>query len=336
MTLKQLKYLLGVVDNGLNITTAAERLYTSQPGISKQLRQLEQELGVQIFSRKSKSLIGITPAGRTVIEYARKILRDVDNIKSVGKDLMAEQEGTLSIATTHTQARYVLPPVISQFHERYPNVTLELHQGTSEQIAALVAENRVDFAIATDSRELFPELNLLPCFHWDRIVLTKKDHALSSMSGPLTIEELAEHPLITYVFSSSRESSFLKAFSEKNLEPNVVFTARDADVIKTYVRMGMGVGVVAPMALSCDDLEDLYATSAKGLFPTVTTWLGVPRDRALRRYMLDFISLFAPHWPADTIEQATTADSQQLVDDLAANLEMPTKEGCTQGLLDAA
>jgi len=336
MTLKQLKYLLGVVDNGLNITAAAERLYTSQPGISKQLRQLEQELGVQIFSRKSKSLIGITPAGRTVVEYARKILVDVDNIKSVGKDLMAEQDGTLSIATTHTQARYVLPPVINQFHERYPNVNLELHQGTSEQIAALVAENRVDFAIATDSRELFPELNLLPCFHWDRIVLTRKDHDLASNSEPLTIEHLAEYPLITYVFSSNRESSFLRAFNDRQLEPNVVFTARDADVIKTYVRMGMGVGVVAPMAIQCDDLDDMFAVSAKGLFPTVTTWLGVPRDRALRRYMLDFISMFAPHWPADTIELATTADSQQIVDDLAESIDIPTKDGCTEGLLVAA
>lgn len=336
MTLKQLKYLLGVVDNGLNITAAAERLYTSQPGISKQLRQLEQELGVQIFSRKSKSLIGITPAGITIVDYARKIMRDVENIRSVGQDLMAEQVGTLSIATTHTQARYVLPDILSQFHERYPNVNLELHQGTSEQIADLVAENRVDLAIATDSRELFPELNLLPCFHWDRIVLTKKDHALASSDVELTLEALAEHPLITYVFSSSRESSFLRAFAEQQLEPNVVFTARDADVIKTYVRMGMGVGVIAPMALQTEDLEDLHATCAKGLFPTVTTWVGVPRDRALRRYMLDFLALFAPHWPAHYIEQATTAESQSVIDELAKEIDIPTRTGCEQGLQVAA
>lgn len=336
MTLKQLKYLLGVVDNGLNITAAAQRLYTSQPGISKQLRQLEQEIGVQIFSRKSKSLVGITPAGAAVVEYARKILRDVDNIRSVGKDLMAELEGTLSIATTHTQARYVLPPIISQFHERYPNVSLELHQGTSEQIATLVAENRVDFAIATESRSLFPELNLLPCYRWDRIVLTKKEHPLASSDSPLTLKELAKHPLITYVFSSNRESSFLKAFAAEQLEPNVVFTARDADVIKTYVRMGMGVGIIAPMALQCSDLEDLFAACANGLFPTLTTWIGVPRDRALRAYMLDFISLFAPHWPADYIEQATKADSQQVIDTLAADIDMPTKTGCTEGMPVAA
>lgn len=327
MTLTQLKYLLGVVDNGLNITAAAERLYTSQPGISKQLRQLEQEVGVQIFSRKGKSLVGITPAGATIVEYARKIMTDVDNIRSVGQDLMSESTGTLSIATTNTQARYVLPDVIGQFHERYPNVNLELHQGTSEQIAALVAEGRVDFAIATDSRNLFPELNLLPCFHWDRIVLTRKDHPLAAAGDAISLQALAEYPLITYVFSSDRRSSFLQAFENEKLKANVVFTARDADVIKTYVRLGMGVGVLAPMAVLEEDLEDFHAICAKGLFPTVTTWIGMPRDRALRRYMLDFIALFAPHWPRQSIEQATTADSQEQVDELATAIELPARHG---------
>lgn len=336
MTLKQLKYLLAVVDNGLNITTAAERLYTSQPGISKQLRQLEREVGVTIFSRKGKSLVALTPAGQSIVEFSRRILRDVDNIRSIGKELTAEHEGSLSIATTHTQARYVLPEILSQFHERYPKVRLELHQGTSEQIAALVAENRVDFAIATESRELFPELNLLPCFDWDRIVLTPLDHELAADDGNLTLEKLAEFPLVTYVFSSRRESSFLNAFAGRNLEPKVVFTARDADVIKTYVRMGMGVGVIAPMALLCDDLGDLNAMCAKGLFPTVTTWLGFPRDRILRGYMKDFIRMFAPHWPEHLIEQAATAESQDIVDELAADLELPTRSGCSKGLPAAA
>ncbi len=336
VTLIQLKYLLGVVDNGLNITAAADRLFTSQPGVSKQLRQLEKEVGVQIFSRKGKALVGVTPAGITIVDYARRILRDVENIRSTGQDLMSEQNGTLSIATTNTQARYVLPDVISQFHERYPNVNLELHQGTSEQIANLVAEGRVDFAIATDSQELFPELNLLPCFHWDRIVLTMKDHPLATASGPLSLSALAEHPLITYVFSSNTSSSFLRAFEKEQLEPNIVFTARDADVIKTYVRMGIGVGVIAPMAVLEKDLDDFHATCANGLFPTVTTWIGMPRDRALRRYMLDFISLFAPYWPRESIELATTADSQELVDELAKNVELPTRSGCEMGIPIAA
>lgn len=336
MTLKQLKYLLGVVDNGLNITTAAERLYTSQPGISKQLKQLEQEIGVQIFARKGKSLVGLTSAGTAVVEYARKITRDVENIRSLGQELTEETEGTLSIATTHTQARYVLPETLRQFHDRYPNVQLELHQGTSEQIADLVAENRVDFAIATESRDLFPDLNLLPCFEWDRIVLTPQDHALADEDDQLTLAKLAEHPLITYVFSSTRESSFLKAFADQQLEPKIVFTARDADVIKTYVRMGMGVGVIAPMALQCEDLDDLHAHCASGLFPRVTTWLGFPRERVFRRYMLDFVTLFAPQWPRHLIEPAATAASQDAVDALAADVSLPLKTGCLAGLPAAA
>lgn len=325
MTLKQLKYLLGIVDNGLNISAAAERLYTSQPGISKQLKLLEHELGVRIFTRKGKSLASLTPAGEDIVKLARNIARDVANIQSLGKDLAAKQEGTLSIATTHTQARYVLPEIILQFRQQYPKVNLELHQGTSEQIATLVADHKVDFAIATESRELFPELNLLPCFSWDRIVLTPQDHELARDEERLTLEKLAAYPLVTYVFSSSRESSFLQAFKQEGLEPNVVFTARDADVIKTYVRMGMGVGVIAPMALHSDDLTDLNAISAIELFPTVTTWLGFPRDRVLRGYMKDFIGLFAPHWPDHMIEQAVKAESQSIVDALAETLDLPTR-----------
>lgn len=336
MTLKQLKYLLGVVDNGLNITAAAERLYTSQPGISKQLKQLEEEVGVSLFARKGKSLVALTPAGVQVVEYARRIGRDVDNIRRLGEELTTEQHGTLSIATTHTQARYVLPEVLQQFHERFPNVNIEMHQGTSEQIATLVAEDRVDFAIATESRELFPELNLLPCFHWDRIVLTNKEHELALDDQPLTIERLAEHPLITYVFNSDGRSSFLDAFAKNGLEPKVVFTARDADVIKTYVRMGMGAGVIAPMALQCDDLEDLHATSAEGLFPRVTTWVGIRRDRVFRRYMKELVQLLAPHWAPELIDRAAVATSQDEVDAIAREVPLPLRNGCSKGLRVAA
>lgn len=325
MTLQQLKYLLGVVDNGLNITAASERLFTSQPGISKQLRRLEDEVGVQIFSRKGKALVGVTPAGETIVEYARRILRDVDNIRSVGKELMAEQEGTLSIATTNTQARYVLPDVIGRFREQYPNVALELHQGTSEQIADLVGEGRVDFAIVTGSQSLFPELNKLPCYRWDRIVLTRKDHALASLDGGLTLATLAEHPLVTYVFSATRKSSFLRAFESAGLEPNVVFTAWDADVIKTYVRMGMGVGILAPMAVVDEDLDELEVICGESLFPTVTTWIGLPRDRALRGYMIDFIELFTPEWPRASVEAAAVADTQHAVDQLAEDVRLPRR-----------
>ena len=194
----------------------------------------------------------------------------------------------------------------------------------------------MDFAIATESTDLFPDMNLLPCFRWDRIVLTPKDHELAQAGSKLTLPMLAEHPLITYVFSSTRESSFLRAFKNEGLDPTVVFTARDADVIKTYVRMGMGVGVIAPMALQCDDSRDLNAICATGLFPQVTTWLGMPRDRVLRGYMREFIALFAPHWPVELIEQAATADSQAAVDELAKDIALPLRNGCTEGLAVAA
>jgi len=332
VTLKQLKYLVGIADSGLNITSAADRLFTSQPGISKQLKQLEAELGVQLFTRKGKSLAAITPAGREVIARARKILREVGNITSLASDLTAELDGTLSIATTHTQARYVLPEVIRSFRERYPRVDLELHQGTSEQIAELVSTNKVDFAIATGSQDLFSQLTLLPIYHWHRIVLVPKGHPLAKAQKAIDMQSLAEYPLVTYVFSGTGDSSFKRAFREHGLEPRVVFTARDADIIKTYVRMGMGVGVIASMAFECSDREDLVAIEAKDLFPRVTTWLGFPRDTVLRRYMVDFINLFAPHYSARVIRDVARAQSQEEVDELLKETSLPIKGGCEQEL----
>ncbi len=332
MTLQQLKYLVAIADSGLNITAAAERLYTSQPGISKQLKLLEQELGVQLFTRKGKSLAAITPAGRDVIARARRIMREAENIRNLASDLSGEQEGTLSIGTTHTQARHVLPDVIKEFRERYPKINLELHQGTSEQIAELVAANRVDFAIATGSRQLFPGLVLLPCFRWDRIILVPNGHPLTGMKEGgvkrLTLPVLAGYPLVTYVFGTTGESSLKKAFAEQGLEPNVVFTARDADIIKTYVRMGMGVGIVAPMAYECQDQKDLTAISAEGLFPRVTTWLGFRRDSVLRRYMVDFVALFAPHLTPHLTRKAAQLATQAEVDALFDEATLPMKVGC--------
>ena len=280
----------------MNITSAAERLFTSQPGISKQLKQLEAELGVQLFTRKGKSLAAITPAGREVIARARKILREVGNITSLASDLTAELDGTLSIATTHTQARYVLPEVIRAFRERYPRVDLELHQGTSEQIAELIEHQQGGLrdrdglagpVLAPDA-----DADLPLASHRARAEGCIRSRSSRSRS---TLQALADHPLVTYVFSGTGESSFKRAFREQGLEPRVVFTARDADIIKTYVRMGMGVGVIASMAFECSDREDLVAIDASELFPRVTTWLGFPRDMVLRGYMVDFVALLAPH-----------------------------------------
>ena len=336
MKLQQLKYLLAIVDNGLNITAAAERLYTSQPGVSKQLKLLEEELGLQLFTRKGKSLGGITAAGKQVIERARVVMQEVENIRSLASDYYHEEEGTLSIATTHTQARYVLPEIIKAFRDQYPKVSLELHQGTSEQIADMVSANEIDFAIATGSRDLFSDLLLVPSYHWDRKVLVPNNHELTTLDRKLTLDDLAEFPLVTYVFSFGGQSSLKRAFADEGLEPDVVFTARDADVIKTYVRMGLGVGIVASMAEDCDDKKDLTAIAAEGLFPRSTTWIGFRKDAVMRRYMLDFMRLFAPHITAEQLENTRHARSQRDIDDLFDTASLPVRGGCDPDMTAAA
>jgi LysR family cys regulon transcriptional activator len=336
MKLQQLKYLLAIVDNGLNITAAAERLYTSQPGVSKQLKLLEEELGLQLFTRKGKSLGGITAAGTQVIDRARLIMQEVDNIRSLASDYYHEEEGTLSIATTHTQARYVLPEVIREFRKRYPKVGLNLHQGTSEQIADMVAANEIDFAIATGSRDLFSNLLLVPSYHWDRKIIVPKEHELTHLEGKATLQDLAQFPLVTYVFSFGGQSSLKHAFANEGLEPDVVFTARDADVIKTYVRMGLGVGIVASMAEDREDKRDLVALDAIGLFPRSTTWIGFRKEVVLRRYMLDFVQLFAPHITDQQIEQTRHARTQEDIDALYADAVLPVRDGCKNDITEAA
>ncbi len=328
MKLQQLKYLLAIVDNGLNITAAAEKLYTSQPGVSKQLKLLEEELGLQLFTRKGKSLGSVTAAGHQVIDRARVVMRETENIRRVAAEYFEEDDGTLSIATTHTQARYVLPEVIAEFRQRFPNIRLNLHQGTSEQIADMVSSDAVDFAIATGSEDLFSDLLLVPCYRWDRSIVVPKGHELAQLEGNLTLHELAKFPLVSYVFSFGGQSSLKRAFHEQGLEPRVVFTARDADVIKTYVRMGMGVGVMASMAYECTDSDDLAAIDAKGLFPRVTTWLGFRRDAVLRTYMVDFISLFAPQLTPERIRDAAVLDGQAQVDAFFGDVELPLRSGC--------
>ncbi len=324
MKLQQLKYLLAIVDNGLNITAAAEKMFTSQPGVSKQLKLLEEELGLQLFVRKGKSLGSVTPAGEQVIERARFIMEEVENIRTLAASYFQEEEGTLSIATTHTQARYVLPDVVRQFRKRYPRVNLSLHQGTSEQIADMVNANDIDFAIATGSHELFSDLLLVPSYHWDRKIIVPNDHELAKLDRQITLRDLAEYPLVTYVFSFNGQSSLKRAFIEQGLDPDVVFTARDVDVIKTYVRMGLGIGIVASMA---DDDDDMTAISATGLFPRSTTWIGFRKDVVLRRYMLEFVQLFAPHITADQLEKTRYVRSQLEIDKLFEDAHIPTRNG---------
>ncbi|MEM9383783.1 MAG: LysR substrate-binding domain-containing protein [Pseudomonadota bacterium] len=330
MKLQQLRYLLAIADNELNITAAAERLFTSQPGVSKQLKLLEDELGVQVFTRRGKSLDSVTPIGREIIERARRILSEVENIQHLAANQHSEQNGSLSIGTTHTQARYVLPPVIKRFRDCFPSVSLHLHQGTSEQIWQMIRGKEIDFAIVSSSGQPTPrsELIMLPCYRWDRTVIVPRQHPLAGSDERLTLPRLAEHPLITYVFSFSGESSLKLAFEQEGLTPEVVFTARDADVIKTYVRIGMGVGIVASMAAECDPQGDLMTLDAAGLFPRCTTWVALRRDAVLPRYMQVFLELFAPHLTRELTTQALETASQTAVDALLADTDLKLYGPC--------
>lgn len=303
MKLQQLRYLVAVADHGMNMTAAAAALYTSQPGVSKQIRLLEEELSLSLFVRKGKSLSGLTRAGRQVVERARLILGEVDNIKALSSELAGEQSGELVIATTPTQARYVLPDMLEAFHRRYPGISLRLHQGTSEQIAEEVGARKVDFAIASGESELFEGLVTLPIYSWERIILVPEGHPLARVERP-GLAELASHPIISYTYSFSEESSLGQAFARAGVEPNVVFTAQDPDVIKNYVRKGMGIGILAAMAYDPERDHGLVAIPAGELFPRATTWVGFRRDRFLADYQYDFLDLLVPGLSRESLDRA--------------------------------
>jgi len=323
MKLHQLRYLAAVAQSGLNITAAAQKLHTSQPGVSKQIKLLEDELGFQIFVREGRNLTRITPAGQQVIERALRILQEAQSIRDMSTELRDEGRGSLSIGTTHTQARYVLPDVIRVFRDRYPQVRLNLHQGTSEQIAEMVAGDRIDCAIATGSEQLFGELTLLPCYRWHRSVIVPRSHPLADGTR-LTFKALAAYPLITYTFSFSGPSSLHEAFARAGMVPNVAITARDADVIETYVRLGLGVGIVAHMAVNEGD-PDLKVIDASHLFAAHTTWIGFRRGTLLRKYMFDFAQLLAPHLERRLVERAHRAGGAEEVRQMFADVQLPLR-----------
>lgn len=324
MKLHQLRYLAAVAQSGLNITAAAQKLHTSQPGVSKQIKLLEDELGFQIFVREGRNLTRITPAGQQVIDRAQRILKEAQSIRDLSTELRDEGRGSLSIGTTHTQARYVLPSVIQEFRGRYPNVRLNLHQGTSEQIEEMVVHDRIDCAIATGSDQLFSDLTLLPCYRWHRTVIVPRSHPLALATGRLTLRTLATFPIITYTFSFSGPSSLHEAFAKAALTPNVAITARDADVIKTYVRLGLGVGIVAHMAIDEED-RDLAAVDASHLFAAHTTWIGFRRGTLLRKYMYDFAQLLAPHLDRRLVDRAHRAATPEETAELFAGIELPER-----------
>jgi LysR family transcriptional regulator, cys regulon transcriptional activator len=320
MKLRQLRYIQAVASQKLNITAAAEMLHTSQPGISKQIRLLEDELGVQIFNRSGKHLTEVTAAGRHILEISERILRDIENVRNVADEFKRADRGSLSIATTHTQARYALPPTIHAFKQRYPQVALHIHQGSPPQIAEWAARGEADFAIATEAMEHFDELIMLPCYHWNRSVLVPPSHPLAK-TKKLTLPDIAEYPIVTYTFGFTGRSQLDQAFKARGLHPNVVLTAVDADVIKTYVRLGLGIGIVATMAHDAKEDADLVALDASHLFSYSTTHIGFRRGTFLRGYMYDFIESFAAHLTRDVVNRAAMTHTREERDGVVAELD---------------
>lgn len=330
MKLQQLRYIWEVAHHDLNVSATAQSLYTSQPGISKQIRLLEDELGVEVFARSGKHLTRVTPAGERIINTAGEILRKVESIKQIAQEFSNEKKGTLSIATTHTQARYALPPVISSFIKQYPDVSLHMHQGSPMQIAEMAADGTVDFAIATEALELFGDLIMMPCYKWNRCVVVPQGHPLAKLPK-LTLEAVAEYPIVTYVFGFTGRSKLDEAFNHRGLTPKVVFTAADADVIKTYVRLGLGVGIVAGMAVDAKLDSDLVALDASELFEASVTKIGFRRGTFLRGFMCDFIEKFAPHLTREVMAKAIQCHNKQELEELFNGVELPVHRSAVSG-----
>src|SRR5436190_4365575 len=306
MKLQQLRYLSEVARRGLNVSEAAEALHTSQPGVSKQIRALEDELGIQVFVRHGKRLVEVTEPGKAVISIAERILAEAQNLRRAGEEFANEKLGTLTVATTHTQARYSLPKAVTTFKRRYPKVQLMIHQGNPTQICEQVLAGEADICVATEAITLYPELVSMPVYQWNRCVVVPPKHPL--LRSPLTLEALSQYPIVTYDFAFANRSLVQKAFEARGLQPNVVLTALDADVIKTYVELGLGVGILAKMAFNEKRDRTLRAIDASHLFESSTTRLGIKRGTYLRRYAYEFIELFAPHLPRNIVEPAVMGE----------------------------
>ncbi len=310
MKLQQLRYLVEIARRGLNISEAAEALYTSQPGISKQVRQLEDELGIVVFERSGKRLTGITEPGRVVLEIAGRVLAEVENLKRAGEEYAGGASGSLKIATTHTHERYVLPGVVKRFVERHPAVRLTLHQGSPTQVAEWTLSGESDLAIATEALGDYPGLLTLPCHQWTDCVIAPREHPICAVS-PLSLQALSAWPLITYDPAFSGRSRISAAFARAGLIPNVVLAATDADVIKTYVELGLGLGIIGHMAFDPARDANLVALDAAHLFGSSTTRLGLRRGIYLRHYEYEFITLFAPQLTRRAVDMALAGNGEE-------------------------
>jgi LysR family cys regulon transcriptional activator len=307
MKLQQLRYICEVARRGLNVSSAAERLHTAQSGISTQIRLLEEELNVQIFERHGKRLVNITPAGRTIIEMAERILCEAENIYQVSEQLNDQSRGTLSIATIHAHAHHSLPPIIKKFSSEFPGIQLRIHQGDPDQLTEMVLSRTVDLAITTTPETISEELVLLPYRTWDIAAITLPDHPLLNAS-PLTLEALAAYPLVTYDYAFVSRSTINTAFDEKGLMTNISLTAQDSDIIKTYVKLGLGVGLVAGSSIDKDKDQELRVIDASHLFESGHTYICLHRGKHMRDYVYDLINYLSPDLTREVIEQAMSRD----------------------------
>ena len=309
MNFQQLRAVRETARTGFNLTEVAQVLNTSQPGISRQIRELEDELGIEIFLRAGKRLTGLTPPGESVLPIVERLLLDAQNLKRVGEDFTAQNAGPLSIAATHSQARYALPAVVKDFRALYPQVTLTLHQGSPKQIAAMLLSGEADVGIATEALASYPQLVAMPCYRWTHSIVVPPGHPLLNVAGPVSLAQLAAFPIITYELGYTGRTHIDEALAGAGLQPDIVLSAMDADVIKTYVELGMGVGIVASIAFDGERDRNLRAIDARHLFEVNLTRLAVRRGTWLRGYAYAFVESFAPTLTREAVQRALAGEA---------------------------
>ena len=309
MNLHQFRFVQEAARRNLNLTETAKALFTSQPGVSKAILELEEELGVDIFSRHGKRLRRITEPGQQVLACIEIILREVGNLKRIGEEYSRQDSGTFSIATTHTQARYVLPAPVAQLRKNLPQLRISLHQGSPDQVARMLLDETADLGLATESLAQYPELVTLPCYEWQHVMVVPRDHPLAAAER-ISLEQLAGEPLVSYHPSFTGRTRIDKAFAARHLTPNIVLEAIDSDVIKTYVRLGMGVGIVAEMAMREEPAgSDLVARPLGALLGSNVTRIAFKRGAYLRNYVYVFAELLSERLSRKLIEKAMTGDA---------------------------
>ena len=293
MKLQQLRCVYQIVQNDFNISKAAEFLHTSQPGVSKQIQLLEDEVGIKIFQRNGKRLTGLSDAGNDLYKSISEIIREVSNIKNISHEHENDDAGSFTIATTHTQARYKLPKVVEAFVKKYPKIDLNIHQGDPSQVTEQILKGDADVGIATESIGHNANIICIPCYSWNRVLVFPKNHALSSIKE-ITLQKIASYPMITYDYAFTGSTIVSKVFKEANISPNIMLTAIDADVIKTYVELNLGVGLIAEMAYDKNKDSTLEIRDVSHLFPTSTTYIGIRKETFVRGLVYDFIKMFTP------------------------------------------